>query len=100
MQAILYRDSPYVILWYNINLQAWRTDKWTGYGLVPTGGEGAPFFNLTRTTYQDLTPVAAATTTDEGGSNTGLVVGIVIVVVVVAGIIIWLVRRPKKIETE
>lgn len=99
MQAILYRDSPYVILWYNINLQAFRTDRWTGYGLVPTSGDGAPFFNLTRTTYQDLEPLTAATADDEG-SNTGLVVGIVIAALVVAGIVIWLLKRPKKLETE
>jgi len=61
MQAILYRDSPYVILWYNINLQAWRSDKWTGYSLVPPDGEGAPFFTLIRTTYQELEPVTATT---------------------------------------
>ena len=24
-----------MILWYNVNLQAFRTDKWTGYGTVP-----------------------------------------------------------------
>jgi peptide/nickel transport system substrate-binding protein len=99
MQQILYRDSPYIILWYNINLQAWRTDKWTGYHHVPTSGGGAPFFTLTRGTYQELAPVAAETT-EEGGSNTGLIVGIVIAVVVVAAIVIWLIRRPKKVEVE
>jgi peptide/nickel transport system substrate-binding protein len=100
MQAILYRDSPYVILWYNINLQAFRTDKWEGYGLVPTGGDGAPFFNLTRTTYQELTPIAAETAEDEGGTSTGLIVGIVIALVIVAAIVVWLLKRPKKLETE
>ena len=35
MQQILYRDSPYIILWYNVNLQAYRTDRWTGYDYVP-----------------------------------------------------------------
>jgi len=99
MQAILYRDSPYILMWYNINLQAFRTDKWAGYHLVPPGGEGAPFFTLTRGTYQELEPVVA-TTTEEGGSNTGLIVGIVIAVVVVAGIVIWLIKRPRKLETE
>ena len=33
-----------------MNLQAYRTDKWTGYHLVP-GGDGAPFFTLLRGTY-------------------------------------------------
>lgn len=100
MQAILYRDSPYVILWYNINLQAYRTDKWRGYGLVPTSGDGAPFFNLTRTTYQGLEPVAATEATGGGGSNGALIVGVVIAAVIAAAIAVWLLRRPKKAETE
>ncbi len=100
MQAILYRDSPYVILWYNINLQAFRTDRWEGYGLVPTSGDGAPFFNLTRTTYQELAPLTAATAADEGGTSTGLIVGIVVAVLVVAALVLWLLRRPKKAEIE
>ena len=37
MQQILYRDAPYVILWYNVNVQAYRTDTWTGYVSVPPG---------------------------------------------------------------
>jgi len=99
MQAILYRDSPYIILWYNINLQAWRTDKWTGYGLVPTGGQGAPFFNLTRTTYQGLAPVTA-TAADEGGTATALWIFIGAVVIAIAAIVVWRLKRPKKLETE
>jgi peptide/nickel transport system substrate-binding protein len=99
MQQILYRDSPYVILWYNINLQAFRTDKWTGYDLVPTSGEGAPFFNLTRGTYQELAPIAAETT-DEGGTSSSLWIFVGAVVIAVAAIVVWLVKRPKKVETE
>ena len=38
MQKILYRDDPYIVLWYNVNLQAFRTDAWTGY--APGAGRG------------------------------------------------------------
>ena len=99
MQGILYRDSPYVILWYNINLQAWRTDAWTGYDLVPTGGEGAPFFNLTRGTYQELDAVAA-TTAEESGTSSSLWIFIGAVAIAIAAIVVWLLKRPKKAETE
>ena len=99
MQGILYRDSPYVILWYNINLQAWRTDTWTGYDLVPTGGGGAPFFQLMRGTYQDLEPVAAATS-EGSGTSSSLWIFVGAVAIAIAAIVIWLVKRPKKIETE
>ena len=101
MQQILYRDSPYSILWYNVLVQAYRTDKWTGYSHVPVGADGAPFRNMLKTTYIDLKPVAAATTTS-GGSNTGTIVAIVLAVVVVIGIVIFVIvrRRPKSVETE
>ena len=74
MQEILYRDSPYIIMWYNINLQAYNTANWQGYSLVPAQ-DGAPFFTLTRTTYQDLQPKVAATATTRpaaAGSNWAL----------------------------
>jgi peptide/nickel transport system substrate-binding protein len=99
MQAILYRDSPYVILWYNINLQAWRTDTWAGYDVVPTDGGGAPFFNLTRGTYQELTPVAAETVEDEGTSSS-LWIFLGVVAIAVVAIVVWVMKRPKKAETE
>ena len=101
MQQILYRDSPYSILWYNVLVQAYRTDKWTGYSHVPVGADGAPFRNMLKTTYIDLKPVAAATTTS-GGSNSGTIVAIVLAVVVVIGIVIFVIvrRRPKSVETE
>lgn len=102
MQQILYRDSPYSILWYNVLIQAFRTDKWTGYSSVPTGGDGAAFRNMLRTTYIDLKPVATATTTTEGGGDSALIAGIIAAVVVVLAIVAFalLRRRPKRVETE
>ena len=60
------------ILWYNVNLQAFRTDKWTGYG-TGAGQDGAPFFNLTRATYLDLKPRAAG---DRRVASGGCAVGL------------------------
>ena len=101
MQDILYRDSPYIIMWYNINLQAYRTDKWTGYSLVPPA-DGAPLFNLTRASYLDLQPKVAAESTSDGGggSNTGLWAVLAIIAIGVAAVVIWLVRRRKRAEVE
>jgi peptide/nickel transport system substrate-binding protein len=96
LQAILYRDTPSVILWYNVNLQAFRTDKWTGYGAVPLRG-GAPFFNLTRATYLDLRPKAVASAAvDPGGSS--WVFSVLIAVAATVGAILMLVvrRRSRK----
>ena len=97
LQAILYRDTPYAILWYNVNLQAFRTDEWTGYETVPID-DGAPFFNLTRDTYLDLKPRAAGVAPVEKGRTPwvfALVAAAVIAVVVVV-VVVW--RRPKAVE--
>jgi peptide/nickel transport system substrate-binding protein len=92
MQAILYRDAPYVILWYNTNLQAFRTDKWTGYGAVPADG-GAPFFNLTRDTYLDLRPRAVgAPEVERGGSS---LIFVVVAAALVAGVVAFILVRRR-----
>ena len=56
MQKILYRDNPYIVLWYNLNLQAFRTDAWSGYA-HGAGRGGAPFWNFMRATYIGLRPL-------------------------------------------
>lgn len=101
MQQILYADAPYSILWYNTLIQAFRTDRWTGYSSVPTGGNGAAFRNMLRDTYLHLKPVTATATTT-GGSNTGVIVAAVIAVVVVVAIVVVVLlrRRPKSVEAE
>jgi peptide/nickel transport system substrate-binding protein len=68
MQKILYRDDPYVVLWYAVNLQAYRIDRWTGYALAPSGG-GAPFWNQLRATYISLRPLRTAAPPPEGSSG-------------------------------
>jgi len=101
MQQILYRDSPYSILWYNVLIEAFRTDKWTGYSHVPKGNDGAAFRNMLRTSYVDLKPVATAPTTSSG-SNTGAIAATVLAVIVVIAVVgfVMVRRRPKCVETE
>jgi peptide/nickel transport system substrate-binding protein len=35
MQRIVYEDAPYVVLWYDKTLQAYREDRWTGFRMQP-----------------------------------------------------------------
>lgn len=35
MQRMVYEDSPYVVLYYDTNLQAYRSDRWTGFVKQP-----------------------------------------------------------------
>jgi peptide/nickel transport system substrate-binding protein len=101
MQQILYKDAVYDVLWYNVLIQAYRSDKWTGYVTVPPGGKGAPFRNMLRTTYIDLKPRASAAA-KSGGSSTGVIFGVVVAAVVVVGVALVLVRRrrPQQVEAE
>ena len=97
MQKILYRDNPYVILWYNVNLQAYRTDRWTGYHQVPAA-DGAPFWNYMRSTYIDLTPREAAATGSEGGSGRVWIAVAVAVLLVIVLVAVLIRRRPRAVE--
>jgi peptide/nickel transport system substrate-binding protein len=96
MQKVLYRDDPYVVLWYNVNLQAFRTDRWAGYVTAP-GRDGSPFWNQLRATYISLRPVQAARPTPEASRAWiwGLAAGIVAIAAVLFAV---LRRRPKTTE--
>ena len=97
MQKILYRDDPYIILWYNLNLQAFRTDTWRGYANAPAG-EGAPFWNFMRATYVSLRPLSPGPAAP--GESAAWVWGAGAVaaafVVLVAAVLVR--RRPKVVE--
>ena len=101
MQQILYKDAVYDVLWYNVLIQAYRSDRWSGYVTVPPGAKGAPFRNMLRTTYIDLKP-RTATVTGSGGGSTGVIVGVVVAAVVVIGVVVVLMRRrqPRQVEAE
>jgi peptide/nickel transport system substrate-binding protein len=94
MQKILYRDDPYVVLWYNVNLQAYRTDKWTGYALAPSG-DGAPFWNQLRATYIALRPLRPAAL-PAAGSSRGWVWALVVAVVAAGAVAFAFLRRRRR----
>lgn len=54
MQKIVYKEAPYLILVYSNNIQAIRSDRWTGFEQIPE--EGAYFFNLTKLNYRNIKP--------------------------------------------
>ncbi len=98
MEQILYRDDPYVVLYYAMNLQAYRADRWTGWQLAPVGSP-AVLMNYMRGTYTGVQPVAAAGPTGGGGLGAWVIAAIVGAAVVIVGLVVWLVRRrPRKVE--
>jgi peptide/nickel transport system substrate-binding protein len=101
MQQILYKDSPYAILWYNTNIQAFRTDRWTGYSSVPPSGHGAALRNMLRTTYVDLKPRTASTTQSSGRGSAVVIIAILTAAVIAVVVVTLLLRRrPQSVELE
>ena len=100
MEEIIHRDCPDIVLWYNVNLVAYRTDRWTGYVRAP-GPEGAPFWNMIRTTYQDLQPKTATEGAAAGGSSSTawIVAGVAVAVAAIVAVVLVR-RRPRAVEDE
>ncbi len=99
MQKLLYRDNPYVVLWYNVNLQAFRTKDWTGYQPIPAG-HGAPFWNYLRGSYIDLRLRTAAAVSSSGGSGSWVRVAVAGPVVLIGLIAILYVRRRSRARVQ
>ena len=94
MQKLLYRDDPTIVLWYEVNGQAFRTDAWTGYALAPKGA-GVPFWNRLRATYLALRPLPA--TAPEPPRGPAILPWVVAGVLAAAGAgaVLWLRRRRE-----
>ena len=96
MQQILYEDIPEVVLWYDNDLQAWRSDRWQGFEYPPTPDEkgegGYALFQYGNYSYLSIEP-ASAEAGAAGGGSTGIPAGVWIViiaaVVVVIGIVLF-----------
>ena len=110
MQNMIYDAAPYDILYYDANLEAYRTDRFAGWQNQPTAN-GTPLFsygtlNYTRLTNAALTPTPApsvgaqatpapsteGTGSTGSGDSTPLILGIV-AVVIVGGAVLYM-RRP------
>ena len=66
MQEIFYRDAPYHILFYDAQLDAYRTDRFGGWQNQPTAN-GVPLFGYGSLGYTLLTPAAAASPSPSDG---------------------------------
>ena len=118
MQQILYDAVPYVVTYYYDNLEAYRSDRFTGFVGQPEGS-GSLLFQYGVYTYTNVAPVSADSGGDttaspspgasesaeasggtaeptSGGSNTGLIIGLVIAALVIVGLVVALVRMRSK----
>ncbi len=109
MQKILYEQAPYVITAYYNDLQAYRSDRFTGFQPQPAP-DGSLLFQYGTHSYQNIRPVtaddkatddttangapAAAQDDDEGSSGLAIA-GIVIAALVLGGVGFLLARRRR-----
>ena len=129
MQNLIYNEAPYDILYYDANLVAYRTDRFTGWVNMPSNG--TPLFSYGTINYTLLkdataipsaapsassdtaspaapgasTPAASAAPVDSGnasssGPSVGLILLVVVVIVIVAGVIVAGRRRGTAAEDE
>src|SRR3954470_18351565 len=87
MLTRFYESATYVPLDYEPDLQAYRTDKYTGWIRQPAES-GPVLFNNSSQTYANLKPVAASATSSGGGGGgggSGAIIAIVVAAVVVLG---------------
>jgi len=74
MQEIVYRENPYVVLYYDNQLEAYRTDRFTGWTASPADAqEGQIAFNGYGATYENLSPLPGATDAKEPSTGRSLV---------------------------
>ena len=111
MQKILYDQAPYIITVYYDNLEAYRSDKFTGF-LPQPEPNGSLLFQYGTHSYRNIRPVTAkdvasgggsgskSTASDNAGSSTNLVVGGVVVAVVLVGGLAYLFARRRRSEQD
>ena len=123
MQNLIYDEAPYDILYYDANLEAYRTDRFAGWQNQPTAN-GTPMFSYGTLGYTLLTdataqpsaapseaapsgasagPVATAApsaaggdTTSGSGNSTLLILGAILLIVLIGGGLIMSSRRRAR----
>ena len=105
MQQIFYEEIPQIVLWYDNDLQAYRSDRWSGFVQSPEpdaeGNGGSILFQYTPYSYATITPASesAGTVGDSGGISPILWAGIIVVAIAVVGGVI-VARRRREDEDE
>jgi peptide/nickel transport system substrate-binding protein len=110
MEKMLYDAAPYVITTYYNNLEAYRSDKFTGF-LPQPEPNGSLLFQYGTASYRNIEPVSEATKSDGGGSNKpvaaedssssgAVITGVVIAVIVVGGVVFLLMRNRRRTQAD
>ena len=93
MQQVMYEQTPWLVLVYPDQLEAYNTNKWTGWTRAQNGQGPAFYTGVGNDTYLNLRPTTTATSATGGGAKG--VLAIVVGIVVVAGVVLLLARRRR-----
>jgi len=96
-QQVMYEDSPCIVLAHPYKLDAYRTDKWTGWQRAGYG-KGPAFFAGAPLIYQNVEPKTA--TASGGGASSTLALAIVGIAIAAAVVAILLVLRGRRRRAE
>jgi peptide/nickel transport system substrate-binding protein len=101
MQKMLYDDAPYVVTAYYDNLQAYRSDRFTGFKPQPVPGGSLMFYYGTYS-YRSVRPVteSSAKAADDGSSSGLVVGGVAAGAVLVGGLVFFGLRGRRRSDSE
>ena len=95
MVAISQRDLPYLVLTYDPNLQAYRTDRIGNVTQVCPAGDTGDIF-CDQVSYEPMLSLTPGSTSSSDGGGGGGVVLVVIGVAVLAGIAFFVIRARRR----
>lgn len=95
--AVNYVDTPSIMLWYPNQLEAYRSDRFTGFTKQPSDG-GAIANQVGYWGYASVTPVGEAQSTGGAGPSPALWIGIAIAVIVGGGAVFYFVTRRRNAD--
>ncbi len=101
MQAILYRDQPYIMLWNDQSLEAYNSD-WTGFRPQPdpNGDLLAAYGPLSWINIRPVSGTSAGGGGASSGISAGLWIGLLAAVIVIVGGLLIARRRREADEDE
>ena len=94
MQAIIYKEAPYIALVYPQGREVYDTQHWTGWVKMPSGNGSVD----NRWTYLSVGPQTTVAATSSGARGVWVAVVAVVVVIALGGL--WVVRRRRSARIE
>jgi peptide/nickel transport system substrate-binding protein len=101
-QKLVYDQAPYAVTFYYDDLEAYRTDRFTGWVQQPAG-TGAALFQWGVWSYLHIRPVTGAAAADGSSSSGGATVWVIVAVlavVVIGGAVTFARRRGTADDRE